>query len=167
MRFDSLVLVDCWGEEWIKKYNALHVREFYGRILDFVESYEFDKVFFVGNSSKIHVWFKQFYPDFISVNHIDQIKNYLNDHSSVLICGAAWKACLHQGQFSFPSFTEKNINVYTSPYVLDTQMHSTERVTDEHFANDTLPWQKVFNFYHLPAGTDKNSLPKKTSVSMI
>lgn len=167
MKFNSLVLIDCWGEDWIKKNNALHVREFYGRILDFTESYNFDKVFIVGNGNNVHIWFKQFYPDYINVNHIDEIKKHLNDYDSVLVCGAAWKACLHDGHFSFPAFVNKNLNVYSSPYVVDSQMHSTEKITDEHFLNDDLPWQKVFNFYHLPAGSVNINFVKKLSQSTL
>jgi len=152
MKFDALVLIDCWNEEWIRKENPINAREFYGRILDFCEMLSFTHVYFTDSTYPTHPWFLERYPD---AHIIDLDSMLLDNHSNILVGGAAWGVCLHSK--ITPSFltladqaTNKNgepvtYNIYSHPSIVDSQMSITKRIDHDDFIHDG--WEPVHNFY--------------------
>ena len=118
--FDSLLLVDCWDEQWI---NALPIDahthkhlEFYGRILDFTRRFHFDNVYANRdrNTDSLHSWFTDRWSvDSISLEDLKGIRD-----QNILVAGQAWNLCLHNAdQISFVS-AHKHNTVYSSPLIV-------------------------------------------------
>ena len=140
MKFDALLLIDCWGEEWIRTYSPLNTREFYGRLLDFVEKSKYDKVFFCSTPMKTHNWFENFYSNHIYIDQLHELTEQLKPGSILLVGGAAWGVCLHHKvDINFQSLSTV-YQVYSHPDIVDSYMHKTEKITSTHFFNDSLPW---------------------------
>lgn len=163
MKFDALLLVDCWGEDWIKKGNGLHVRQFYGRVIDYAEMFSFVKVLFASGYEKTHVWFENQYPNHHYVRTMDDVKNILPKYSNILIGGAAWNFCLHKSKVSIQTLVKGGFHLYCHPELVDTGMYSNKRVTHDDFKNDIMPWRKVYDFYYLQAGVMRNYEATKTA----
>lgn len=160
MKFDALLLIDCWGEEWIKTNGFPNTREFYGRVLDFVDKFEYDKVFFCSNPEKTHHWFENFYSDHIYIEKLHKLTspsltNRLKPGSTLLVGGAAWQFCLHyKAEINFHSLSTL-YQVYSHPNIVDSHMHKKEKITSTHFFNDSLPWVEKQDLFFLPCTSSK------------
>ena len=118
--FDSLLLVDCWDEQWINTLPiGAHMHkhlEFYGRILDFTRRFHFDNVYANSDRStdSLHSWFTDRWSvTTISPQDLDIIRD-----QRILVAGQAWNLCLHEeNQISFVS-AHKHNTVYSSPLVV-------------------------------------------------
>ena len=49
MKFDGLLLVDCWEDKWIHISKNQKAREFYKNIIEFISKYSFGNVYFFTN----------------------------------------------------------------------------------------------------------------------
>jgi hypothetical protein len=161
MRFDALLLVDCWDENWIRKQNGLHIRQFYGRLIDYVDMFSFVNVLFASGYENTHPWFENHYPNHRYVRNIRDVKEVLHMNSSVLIGGAAWNYCLHYAPVSIQTLSDSGYHLYSHPEIVDTGMYDNTRVTHDDFKRDNVPWRKVYDFYYLQAGNIQNNTNTK------
>ena len=157
MKLDGLVFVDCWGEKWINECNPVLGRRFYSELLEFTELYAIDKVFYEKDNT--HHWIVEKYPDAYD-NDLQTIRNNLPEFSNILVCGAAWGKCLHnttEQRASFPNLSlngGKQYNLYSHPCLVDSAMHSAERIVEQDFLTEL--WIPVLNLYKFP-GQSKSS----------
>lgn len=147
LNLDVLFLNDCGNEDWIKEDKPLNIYEFYGRILDFVNPFNFEYVLgsYCGGYDTHH-WFKEKYPNLIQVTNLSHFTKIVPKNSNILVAGAAWNICLHHNKyFSFNNLHNASYNIYSHPNIVDTQRHKTNRVTDKMFLDDN--WKPVDNLY--------------------
>ena len=162
--FDSLLLIDCWDEEWI---NSLPIPPFqhktlqlYGRILDYIRPFKFDNVYAsFSDSGQLHEWFRNKWP--VQPIHHNDLELHIRGHK-MLVAGQAWHSCLHNPlQVSYIT-AHKHNTVYSSPLLvtdhyldkydyasvhLDLRHQSIPGlVNDNSFANDPqCSWLKLKN----------------------
>ena len=153
MKFNTLLLIDCFGEEWINKNNPIKLRQFYANTIDYLELFSFDQVLFSPNKDdqrhSIHEWFKTAYPNAKLVDNMQDVVALVNPHTNILVGGAAWDACLHKGAINYQALQKNKFNVYSCTEIVDSFMYSSSKVTDLDFEKDNLNWQKVYNFWML------------------
>ena len=162
--FDSLLLIDCWDDEWI---NSLPIHPFqhktqqlYGRILDYTRTFEFANVYAsFSDRGQLHQWFKSKWP--VQPIHKNDLELHIQGHK-ILIAGQAWHSCLHNpAQVSYIT-AHKHNTVYSSPLLvtdhylnyydyasvqLDTRYGDTQGlVNDNSFLDDShCRWRKLKN----------------------
>lgn len=146
--FHALLLIDCWGEKWIKEQNCLKARQFYGRILDFTSLLEFENIIFC-SSPKAHHWLEEFYPQHQYVDTMAKFNEIVPVGSRILVGGAAWEACFRGHPQLGITMLRKPYDVYSHPNIVDSSVHSTDIISESFFERDSLPWIKIENFYYL------------------
>jgi len=158
IKFDALILIDCWGENWIKSTKPKTTMQFYARLLAFVVKKEFQQIFFcsgyVNNNCdsekyRTHALFESVYPQHQYVNNLEELRNYLPDNSNVLTGGAAWQVCLHNKPGINFNLLRKFYDVYSHPQIVDSGMYSTKIINEDDFLSDSLIWVPKDNYFFL------------------
>ena len=148
MKFDGLLLVDCWEDKWIHVSKNYKARQFYQNIIKFISEYSFDNVyFFTNNDYRTHQCFYEHFRNNITV--VKTVAELVGE--TFLVGGAAWDMCLHDP--SNPSFTtlaNAGKTVYSCPSMVDTEMGSTQIVTQDTFKYDRrIRWVKQNNLFRV------------------
>ena len=177
MKFNSLILIDVWDEEWRKKHDTDGSRVFIAKLLDFVEMFSFENVILslgfdnTGKASSLprsgrereggitHQDVLDVYPDAICVQTLDDVKSICPENSNVLVGGTAWNLCLHEKPISFVSLHDAGYRVYSSKEICDTSMYSIAIVEDDYFKNDKLiKWQQKYGMWRILGNPKKENL---------
>ena len=161
MKFNSLILIDVWDEEWRKKHDTDGSRVFIAKLLDFVEMFSFENVILsLGSSPRsTHQDILDVYPDSICVQTLDDVKSICPEKSNVLVGGTAWHQCLHEKPISFVSLHDAGYRVYSSKEICDTSMYSIAIVEDDYFKNDKLiKWQQKYGMWRILGNPKKENL---------
>ena len=168
MKFNSLILIDVWDEEWRKKHDSDGYRVFTSKLLDFVEMFSFENVILslgfdnTGKASSLprsgrereggitHQDVLDVYPDAICVQTLDDVKSICPEKSNVLVGGTAWNLCLHEKPISFISLNNAGYRVYSSKEICDTWVYSIDTVEDDYFENDKrIKWQQKYGMWRM------------------
>lgn len=132
---DSLILIDCWGVEWSRKYSIEKAVYLHKRILRFTEKYNFKKVFATGaNQFPIARNLTSRF-DLLHLNEMTELLDHIGP-SKVLVAGQAWQQCLHQRPISFPTLIEHGFTVCSHPQLVDSRVRETKRITGADFIRD-------------------------------
>ena len=154
MKFNSLILIDVWDEEWRKKHDSDGYRVFISKLLDFVEMFSFENVIVSGGVSAI----EDVYPDSMCVQTLDDVKSICPEKSNVLVGGTAWNLCLHERPISFISLNNAGYRVYSSKEICDTWVYSIDTVEDDYFENDKrIKWQQKYGMWRMEKKYEVNN----------
>ena len=146
MKFDGLLLIDCWEDKWIHISKNQKARQFYKNIIEFISKYSFGNVYFFTNSvyGTHECFHKHFSNNVIEVTTVDQILG-----ETFLVGGAAWNLCLHDPVLpSFATLARAGKTVYSCPSIVDSDVDSAEPVTEDMFKYDRrIRWVKQNNLF--------------------
>lgn len=160
MKFNALLLMDMWNDDWARRVGAAQNRQFIARVLDFVDSLQFDVVLFCDSNVPMHPWLLSAYPQAIGVNTVAEVNRVLKPHASILMGGSAWQGCLHKNPINFASLATSpepdwvgGYNVFSTPHIVDSHHLSPRVITHQNFKEDSLPWRPIFDYWLLAAGS--------------
>ena len=164
IKFDALLLIDCWGESWFEKEKPLNVLPVYFQMIDFFSNLEFDQVFFGSSFNpsycekddvhRTHSIFENLYPKHRYISGVKELyTKHLSRNSKILVGGGAWKMCLHYRKELCFGKLRRVYHVYSHPKIVyGPPFIDNSIITSNDFRLDFLPWQEVDNVFYLNRG---------------
>ncbi len=147
MKFDGLLLVDCWEDKWINLSQNYKARQFYKNIIKFISDHSFGNIYFsTNNDYRTHQCFYEYFENDITL--VAKSQQVLG--KTILVAGAAWDLCLHDPVLpSFVTLAHAGKTVYSSPDIVDTEVGSDTTVTDDMFKLDRrINWVKQDKLFY-------------------
>ena len=147
--FDALVLVDCFDDQFVKELNLdpwdYRTRGFYGRLIDYLERFNFKRVL-ATDTYPVHTWLKQQYPQIELVNKIDFRARITGQR--LFVAGQAWHLCLHSRNAAGFFWTHRMNTVYSSHHAVAPYHRDDTPITHLDFVNDPYAeWRKPDSKY--------------------
>ena len=135
--FDALCLVDCFDEKFLRELCLdpwdYTTRGFYGRLLDYLERFEFDRVY-ATDTYPVHHWFRERYPQIELVNQKSFSTNIVNQ--KLFVAGQSWHICLHSKNGTGFYHMHLRNTVYSSPHAVAHYWLNKQYVSELDFEND-------------------------------
>jgi len=158
MRFDVLVLIDCWEENiWEDQAQRNKMSSFYDRIIKFVSDYNFKKVIFATHGYRYSNPTSERLVRGISnssntLMSKTQVQNFYELYAAgvkpgdtLLVGGAAWNVCVHHNQIGLINLVqEEHFSVLTHPDILDSLITKNEKITAKTLqADEKIRWNSA------------------------
>ena len=151
MKFNALILIDMWPDSWAQSMGVPDHQMFVARVLEYVETFEFNHVLYSTSGTPVHPWILSAFPQAVSVCSIEDVQQILEPNSTVLVGGSAWQACLHHGPINFENLTTAaQLTVFSVPHICAHYYLRRDTVTHRDFEVDSLlDWLRVFDYWQV------------------
>ena len=149
MKFDALVLIDCWEEDtWDTTVRKEKATAFHKRLAKFVAKHEFKQVIFATANYKARPtssWLvrnitnssKGLLPKTQIENFYEFYRTGIKPRDKLLVGGAAWNLCVHGNQIGLMNLmNEEHFSILTHPEVVDSYIDDRLPVTIETILSD-------------------------------
>ena len=147
--FNALFIIDCWDDEWIRSFGAKGMRQFYGRMLDFLDQYEYEHVYLCTDKDhSVHPWIRSYWPKkrtTIALEHSDiNLKRFKTTPRMAMCAGTSWPYCVHNSLFGLIHQMKWGFRVHSAPEVVRGPARGDDPITHRHFMTDhQIAWQSV------------------------
>ena len=145
-RFDALFIIDCWDDAWIQDFGARGMREFYGRTLDFLDQFEYDRVYLCTDSSHtVHPWFTTHFRQHtvaLTPQDVNPSKPFAG--KLALCAGTSWSHCVHNHNVGLLAQMKLGFRTHSAPELVRGPARGGYTVTHRDFMTDPMiDWQSV------------------------
>ena len=146
MNFNFLFIIDCWDDAWIRDFGARNMRQFYGRMLDHLDAYEFDHVILCTDSShSVHPWFLSQWRHSVVCHTLQDVNVFKPHRGQTSLCaGTSWSHCVHNSNLGLRNQMKLNLQAHSAPELVRGPARGEYTVTHRDFMTDpVIDWQPV------------------------